>query len=235
MSEEAISVGDKKYCFAIPAYSGDVKLETMTSLLETTGKLSEQNVAWSFLTIKGNALIDSARNELTHRFLHETDADFMVCIDADVSWKWQDMLRLLAWGNKYQFACGVYCARVDPPKFTINSPHLEQNEYGLVPLEGVGFGFVIISRELLLKLDVATYTKKGWGAPIKQFFSTGVKDGSYYGEDMLFCKMVKEQTGCCIMADPVIELKHHGNKDYAYLFKDFLPIMLENQNGISNP
>ena len=97
------------------------------------------------------------------------------------------------------------------------------------------FGFVIISRELLLRLDVATYTKKGWGAPIKQFFSTGVKDGSYYGEDMLFCKMVKEQTGCCIMADPVIELKHHGNKDYAYLFKDFLPIMLENQNGISNP
>lgn len=235
MSQEEINIKGKKYCLAIPAYDGSIKLETMASMIDTVGRLSQVGIEWSFVTIKGNALIDSARNELTHRFLHETDADYMVCIDSDVSWDWDGFTRLLAWGNKYGYACGVYCARVDPPKFTINSKDLTPNEYGLVALNGVGFGFVIISRELLLSLDVPTYEKKGWQHPIKQFFKTVVRDNAYYGEDMEFCRLVKEQTGKLIMADPEITLFHHGNKDYGYLFKDYLPLMLEKQNGNSNP
>lgn len=231
MPTEEINISKHKYCFAIPAYDGGVKLETLNSMVDTTARLTKEQIPWSFVTIKGNALIDSTRNELTHRFLHETDADFMVCIDSDISWHWEDMTRLLAFGARFGFACGVYCARVDPPKFTINAPKMEVNEYGLIPLDGVGFGFVIISRELLNKLDVPTYTKKGWDKPIKQFFSTGVKDGQYYGEDMAFCKLVLEQTGQRILADPMIQLMHHGNKDYGYLFKDYLHLMLEKQNG----
>lgn len=228
-----IDLSRSKYCFAIPAYDGKLCLETHTSMLNTTNKLTQMGVPWCAISLRGCALVDSARNQLFHKFLHETDADILVFIDADISWDWESMERLLVWSNLYPCIAGVYCSRIDPPKFTVNVVKQKLNEHGLLQIEGVGLGFTAITRSALEYLNVPQYEDKAYDKPLKQFCKVGLRNGKYIGEDIDFFMTLHEQ-GIPSYADPGIELKHHGNKTYSYQFKDYISEIIGENNGLSS-
>jgi len=208
-----------KYVFAIPAYDGKVNLETMRSMIETTNRLSAMGVKWGMLSLKGCALADAARNDLAHQFLTQTDGDVLVFIDSDMSWEWSSMERLLVWATVYPVVSGVYCGRMEPPTFMVNVKPGGFNEHGLLSHEGCGLGFTAIHRKVFEKIEVPEYTNKKYPEKMQQFFATGVFDGRYIGEDIYFFRQCLK-AGFQPMADPGIELIHHGTKDYNYQFKD---------------
>lgn len=230
MKETTVDLTQHKYAFAIPAYDGKMHVETTSALIDTTSKLAQGGVGWSVITIKGCALIDVTRNELCHKFLHETDADIMICIDSDISWDWENMQRLLVFSTLYPSVAGVYCSRTEPAKFHLNTEQLETDNNGLLDHTGTGMGFVSLQRSMLEELDVPKFTHPKYpDKPMKQFFKCEIQGDTFTGEDIVFFRMLAER-GYRPKADINITLKHHGFKDYDYQIKDY--IFKENLNGI---
>lgn len=227
--ELSTNLAEHKYMFAIPAYEGKLQAETALSCLTIAGKLTKGGVRHCFNIVRGGALIDAVRNEICHRFLHETDCDILVCIDADIEFDWEAMERLLVFASHYPIIAGAYCGRQDPPKFVITPTSPELNEHGLMSVNGMGFGFVAIQRKCLEEMakDTIEYFDEVTGKKTKAFFRTGQigERGQYIGEDVWFFKEAKRM-GFTPMLDPGITLKHHGTKVYDYQLKDYVDQLL---------
>ena len=220
-----------KYAIAIPCYEGKIQTETTLSLLDTSGKLTLMGIAHAFIVVRGGALIADVRNEMTHRFLHLTDCDTMICIDADIEWSWDDFLRLIVLSSNYPIVAGCYPARLDPVKFIINNTTDKLNEHGLVECNGIGMGYVAIQRQVFEKMNVPTYHNKSYpDLPMKCFFDTGIQNNERIGEDVWFFREAYNQGFPC-MVDPEIQIKHHGTKVYDYKFKDYVYQILAPEQG----
>lgn len=218
-----------KYMFAIPAYEGKLQAETALSCLSIAGKLTQQTVSHCFNIVRGGALIDAVRNEIIHRFLHETECDTLICIDADIEFEWASMERLLVFSHHYPIVAGAYCGRQDPPKFVITPTSKELNEHGLMSVSGMGFGFVAVQRKCLEEMakDTIEYYDDVAKKDIKAFFRTGQigERRQYIGEDVWFFKEAIRM-GFTPMLDPGIKLKHHGSKVYEYQLQDYVDQLL---------
>jgi hypothetical protein len=189
----------------------------------------------AFLVIRGGALIHDVRNELAHRFLHKTDCDTLICIDADIEWDWEAMLRLLVMSHNYPIVAGCYPSRVDPVKFIVNHTKDELNEHGLLECNGIGAGFIAIQRRVLEQMQVPEYEHNDYEQPVKAFFQVGLQKSKQdptklkpVGEDVWFFREAYKQGFPC-MVDPAISLKHHGTKVYDYQFKDYVHQVLKTE------
>lgn len=217
--ETEADLSEHSYCFAVPCYEGKLYTETCGSLLRVCNKLSAYGIKHSFLVIRGGALIHNVRNELTHRFLHETECDTMICVDADVEFDFEAFERLATFSHHYPIVAGCYPSRTDPPTFFVNYVENKLNKDGLIPVDGTGMGFVAIQREVFNKLDVVEYRNKQYDKPIKAFFQMGIVDGESRGEDIWFFEEAHKQ-GITTYIDPGINLKHHGSKCYDAKLQD---------------
>lgn len=229
--EIAADLTSHKYAFAIPCYEGKLVTETALSLLDTSGKFCSMQIPHAFLVIRGGALIHDVRNELTHRFLHKTDCDTMICIDSDIEWDWDAILRLMVMSEHYPIVAGCYPSRVDPVKFIVNHTKSELNEHGLLECNGIGMGFVAIQRKVFEQMKVPQYEHDGYEQPVKAFFQVGLQKSPGkkklrpVGEDVWFFREAHKQGFPCYV-DPAISLKHHGTKVYDYQFKDYVQQIL---------
>lgn len=227
--EISVDLSAHRYAIAIPCYEGKMQVETCTSLLTTTHKFNQHGVGHAFLIIRGGALIADVRNELCHRFLHETDCDTLICIDADIEWTWEALERLLVFSHYHPVVAGIYPARVEPTKFIVNHRSRQLNEMGLLPVEGCGMGFVAIQRSCLENMKTDEYDHKDYPVPVKQFFATTIEDRKPIGEDVFFFRRATEQGFEC-MVDPGIDLKHHGTKVYDAKLQDYISQILEKED-----
>jgi hypothetical protein len=191
------------------------------------------NIPHANLIIRGGALIADVRNELVHRFLHLTDCDTMICIDADIQWSWDDMLRLMVLSETYPILAGVYPCRTDPVKFIVNHTKDTLNEHGLVECNGLGMGFVAIQRQVFEKMDVPDFDHADYDKPVKVFFDTGTQDRKRVGEDVWFLREAYKQGYPC-MVDPAINLIHHGSKAYDYKFQDYVHQILRQEDTLGD-
>lgn len=220
-----------KYAIAIPCYEGKIQTETALSLLDTSGKLVKMGIAHAHIVIRGGALIHDVRNELVHRFLHLTDCDTLICIDADIQWSWDDMLRLMVLSESYPIVAGSYPARLDPVKFIVNNTKDELNEHGLLECNGIGMGFVAIQRRVFEEMVVEDFDSDSYPEPIKYFFQVGIQNRKPVGEDVWFLRDAYKQ-GFPTMVDPAICLVHHGQKAYDYKFQDYVHQILRKEDTL---
>lgn len=203
-----------KYMLAMPCYDGKMALQTATSLLDTVLNFTKKGIQFEFMLLPNGTLIDAARNELAHAFL-ESSCDTMICLDADMSWTWEMLERLLVFSGHYPIVLGTYQCKTDDVKFIVAPEHYEFNQYGLLPVKHAGFGFVALQKQVLelMKNSVESYYDKNKGKNFKAFFRTEIKDGEYIGEDVYFFHKAKE-VGFQPMLDPMISLGHVGTKEY---------------------
>lgn len=228
--EVEVDLSEHSYAIAVPCYEGKIQAETALSLVQLSGNLTAQGIKHCFLMIRGGALIDAVRNELTERFLHQTECDTMICVDADIEFTWEGFQRLAVFSHHYPIVAGAYPGRIDPPKFIVNYKGNELNEHGLLPINGTGFGFVAIQRKVFEGMKPDTYEVEGQ-EPRKAFFRTTLENGRYIGEDVYFFRRA-EEAGFEAFIDPGIDLIHHGSKAYDYKFRDAIHQILGDKNGI---
>jgi hypothetical protein len=207
-----------KVMLATPCYNGKVNVPYAVSLAETTFLLMKNNIPLMYNLTSSGSLLVAERNRILQMFM-ESDCTHLLCIDSDLGWQPHAVTSLLL-KNK-EFVAGVYPAReLDNFSFTFR-PVLKEDgaiegEDGLLKMEYIPAGFMLISRSALVKMQEkfpelyyepkheSMKHAKGWC-----FFNTEVWGGEFWGEDYFFCRKARE-AGVDIWVDPTIVFNHDG-------------------------
>jgi len=213
---------------ATPCHGGQVRAEYMMSVVATMRECAPRGVSVELGMVPDESLLPRARNVMVSQFL-KSKCDSMLFIDADMAWKPEAVLRLLAWSQSWEKAvvgaAGV--RRSDPPSFCVNFKEAAGQsikicpDTGCVSLRHLGTGFILIRREAIEKL-IRLHPELTYEETDRQGRSTGahhalfmmhMEGGHSYSEDYRFCDLWR-QAGGEVWADPTIALEHIGTKSY---------------------
>lgn len=208
----------KHVFFALPAYGGQLHVETFRALLANMLALLKRGDRFTLWDESGNAMIGHARDLILAQFL-ASGATHCVFIDTDVVFPADAVLRLI--DAPVDFAAVVYRQRKDPANYCVlwdtSKPELWTNpSTGLLEVHAVPAGFICLTRECVERMSCAyehkTFDDKAApnGKAVALF--DNIHDGTmYWGEDFSFCKRWRD-IGGRIWVDPLINMGHIGNK-----------------------
>lgn len=218
---------------SVPCYKGTVPMDWVCSFSATQAHYAAHGVK-SFLQVRMNSgLIHAVRNELVHTALQRPEVTHILFIDDDIIWKPDDALRLLAWGTKFPFVCGVYPARMDEPTFFVElMPTKEgkiwQNEDGLIRAKGVPAGFMMLRRDVFespkmkAQCPITVPSKGDLKDELVHGYFDYIHEGlSGCGEDIAMGRRWL-RAGGEIWVDPSIQLQHVGTKSFSHSYVEFL-------------
>lgn len=229
------TVKKPKIIIAIPAYTGEVHMLTMRSLMADVAQLSFKGIHAYLIDEIGNGLIADVRSKFVARFLEDKDATHLVMIDSDVCWLPGSLPRLIE--HNEEFVCGLYPRRSDPISFHFRSAledgkGLDVTDKGLLDgVWGVPFGFVCLSRACCEKMvdayeNLAFHAERGrdpegndvpgmkaWALFDPYFVDNPDGSRTKLGEDYAFCARWRD-IGGKLYVDPSISMGHIGLKTF---------------------
>jgi hypothetical protein len=232
--EKAISLAHRKLMVAIPAYDGKLNIQAAFALAQVAVDSNKYGYTLQLAHMSGSSIITRARNYLVKYFL-DSDATDMLFVDADVRFKAEDVVRILAMSDGKDVVCGAYPRRGGKTSFFLDIDYGPNDEVyfddGLLRIKRIGTGFMLIRKHVLVKLIDAhpewayhVDTDNSTHYSVFDFKST---PQGYMGEDYLFCDRVREH-GMSVHLDPEINLGHFGTNEWTANFKDeVLSILLK--------
>lgn len=210
---------------AIPV-NRDFPWQTTQSLVETVIALKDQGIPFDVQLVVGSSIIEVARSKVADAFL-KSKMNRLLMLDSDQSWKAKDVIRMLAFSTKMDVVTGSYPAKRDPPTFLLSPEDgaVESNEWGCIPIKGIGLGFAVVTRQVLEQLAESAPRVVFSDSPdvVPHIFRCDIVDGVFRGEDMAFFEDVRE-LGYTVWLDPSLELGHIGAKEYKGAIRDALII-----------
>ena len=229
MAEETrpMDVAGRKLMIAIPAYDGKLNIKTSFALADLVVKASKFGVQVQLSHLSGCSIITKARNILAANFL-ESDCTDMLFVDADIVVDAESVLRLLALSTGKDITAGMYTRRAEDKKFFLDiytdaNSALEFDKHGLLRVENVATGFMMIQRHVLVGMVAARpelkYFNDTYNRDEYALFDFELAEGQYFGEDYTFCRRARAN-GFTIFVDPEITLPHVGSQEYHRSFKD---------------
>ena len=81
--------------FGIATYDGKLHYSTTKGLIEVAMFCGQKRLPFAIDVVPGDAFIGKARDTLVHRFLHNTDWDDFIFIDADIGFSLQGISALM--------------------------------------------------------------------------------------------------------------------------------------------
>lgn len=217
---------------ATPIYSEEVNVAYMDSILKLSKELEKAGIPSIRQHIMHTSLITKARNECISNFMNNTKLDYFLFIDADISFKALDVIKLMNYN--LPLVCATYpkktlkweeiqrCIMYDSPEsskellqktsdYTIYEKENSSIKDNLLEVNRVGTGFMMIKRDLIKKvakkypeLMYMENGKKGYG-----LFESAIIKKEHLSEDYAFCERVKS-IGEKVYIDPKININHHG-------------------------
>ena len=242
---------------ATPCYGEMCSAYFARSLAMLFSIASGYEIPVSYSLIGNESLITRARNEMTGGFL-DSEATHLMFIDADISFDPMDVFKLALHkrdliaaayptkGLNYKNAIGKATEQEVKHgliNYVINFSEEEIKQVddegklkvtlhgGLLPVTDAGTGFMLISRDVFVKMieeykddimyvsDSSTVDSNGDIARSKEtryaFFDTSfeLKSNRYLSEDYTFCRRW-QHIGGQVFVDPNIVLNHHGSYTY---------------------
>ena len=237
----------KKYGLyvATPLYSEEVNVGYMDSIIKLSYEFRKAGISLIRQHVMHTSLITKARNECLSNFMNNTDLDYFLFIDSDISFNPMDVLKLMNCDKP--LVAGTYPKKVldwgeiqmcfynempentkelirKTSQYTVYEKKDASIKDGLLEVNRVGTGFMMIKRSLVLKLAkkypelmYKENGKKGYG-----LFQCDIKNKEHLSEDYAFCERVKS-IGEKVYIDPKLNLIHHGGSVNFYgNFKDYL-------------
>lgn len=218
-----LSVEGMGVFLAIPV-NRDFPWQFENSMIATIGMLKDRGIPYVHQLLVGSSIIETARSNLAHLFL-KTKMNRLFWIDSDMGWKADDFLRILALTSKMSVVGAAYPAKRGPNiEFLMNieAETLDANEWGCMPIPGMGLGFTCVERTVIEQLtEPAPKIRDDKGEMIPQIFHAGVAGDKFVGEDMNFFADAA-RLGHPLWVDPMIELDHIGSKEYRGKLMDTL-------------
>ena len=206
-----------KVFLATPAYDGKVNVQYAIALAETHTLLASKGIEFQVQIHCSGSLLTAERNRLLEKFV-ESDATHMLCVDSDLGWPAPAVLAMLA--HDVDFVGGIYPTRKDNMflfrYFKNEDGSVIKNDKGLLKMEYIPAGFMLIKREVILKmrefhqgLKFVPKVQNDQMFSGYALFNTEVWEGEFWGEDYYFCRKATE-AGIDIWVDPLIEFDHAG-------------------------
>jgi NDP-sugar pyrophosphorylase family protein len=235
MADKSFNLIGRKLMIAIPCYDGKVNIRTAFAIAELVPKLDKMGVRLNLVHMSGCSIITKARNKLVRNFMESDCTDFLF-VDADVVINTDAVTRLLALSSDKDVVAGSYPRRSKDAKFFLDfyldkDGQLEFDDHGLMRVESVSTGFMLIRRHviehMIEKHPEWKYQGDGDGETEHALFDFMILDGQYIGEDYAFCLRAR-QDGFKIYLDPMISLPHIGTEEFTRDFeKDVLRPLLK--------
>lgn len=187
-----------KLRIAVPAYSGQITVSTAHSLNLETRAMAAVGIEAEVTFLPGMPLIHVVRNMQVHQFLHESDADKLVFVDADVGWRMGSLFHV-ATHKEHVVGAGVR-RRKEPEDYAVNflDSGIEQDPAtGLIEIESIGMALTAITRECLVTFrDKTPEYAYGFNDQTHHgFFQLPIGGGQVVGEDVFFCQKWRELGG----------------------------------------
>lgn len=197
-----------KLYVAIPAYDGRVTIETARSLCDEQVMAALTGIDMAIQFVPGGSLVTTVRDRIASDFL-ASDADRLVFIDSDVSWKLGDLIKLA--NHPVDFVGGCYRYKQEPEEYPVHyldKPELwADHETGLIEVAALPAGFLSLSRSVFDRLKEAfpNRTYKHFEREMHAYF--WAPPGG--GEDGALCNEWRS-IGGQIWLDPQFTLTHTG-------------------------
>lgn len=203
---------------ALLTYSGEPEPETRESLARSEKLMRARG--WDVVgkERRGDSILPRARNAMLAEFL-ASDCTDLVCIDDDVSWDGDELVRLVE--HPADMVGGAYPAKLDKPQYFVlwdtTKPDIRSVDAPrnwLIEVYGVPTGFLKLSRACVERMRIA-YANLQYGddtAPGQRawcLFNFELWNNRFWGEDFVFCKRWRD-IGGKIYLDPMLTLHHHG-------------------------
>lgn len=114
-----LSKNKTKILIGTPCYGGVVHSGYFQSMIELTSNLTKLNIEYEVINIGNESLITRARNGIVAKFLSSDDYTHLMFIDADITFPWLGVIRLLL--SEKDLTGGCY------PKKNINWDKIRRN------------------------------------------------------------------------------------------------------------
>lgn len=208
----------RKVLIATPALDGRLDVWYTNSVINAVRFAQSENIFLHPVFLSFDALIQRARNDL-FRLAVEGGYDDMIFIDSDIEFDPQWILELL--NRKEDVVGGTYRKKTDDYEaYVMKTQNLEKSENGLVKVDGLGTGFVKISKKAFIALWEYSEPYQNEGKISRMVCNVEVIDGQLVSEDIvLFNKLNK--LGFDVWLDPRMTCNHTGTKKFLGNFEVF--------------
>lgn len=212
----------KQVMLGTPAYDGRVDVGYTYSLVQSIQACADKGIALHPVWWPGEALVQHARNMLVKMAL-EANVEALLFADADQEWAPEEALALLSHPvdvvgapvRKKTDDKELYNVRSKTPFMPVDK------QSGLWIVDGIGTGFLKLSRKALVDLWKQSEPYDHNGVSVRMVFDVGVVDGRLMGEDTYMCEKLTA-LGYRIHLDPRFVVTHNGTKKFKGDFRAYI-------------
>lgn len=212
----------RRVLIGTPSYDGRIDVWFANSLVETVKMAEKKGIFVHAIYTSYDSLIQRARNSLFKLAL-EGDYDDLFFIDSDCEWEPQWFFNLL--DRPEPIVGGALVKKGDNEEgYTVKLTDKQlkySQDKSLVQVDGVGTGFMKISRFALEKLWNISEPYISDGQEHRMICDIKVENGDLISEDYVIANKWKS-LGYRVWVDPTITLNHIGIKKFKGNFYNFL-------------
>lgn len=136
---------------AIPCYGGNLSSETVSGLYKLAKHLERVGIFNELLLVANESLIPHGRATIANIFMCDTNHTHLLCIDADIGFTAEDVIKLLELNVDY--AVAAYSMKVIPPQYNFTIGKKEFNtDMSAISVDSIGAGFNLITRNVFIAI-----------------------------------------------------------------------------------
>lgn len=207
-----------KVLIATPAHDGRLDVWYTTSLVNSIRIAQENGIFLHPVFMSYDALVQRARNDL-FRLAVEGEYDQVIWIDADLEWHPMWIMELVK--SDKDVVGGTYRKKTDDAElYTVKTQNLE-TEDGLIKVDGLGLGFVKMSKKAVMALWESSEPYQNEGREGRMVCDIKIVDGQLVSEDNVVMHKLAD-LGFDTWLAPHMTCCHIGTKKFYGNFEDFV-------------
>jgi glycosyltransferase involved in cell wall biosynthesis len=212
-------MSQRKVLIATPAYDGRLDVWYTNSLVNTIRLSQSHDIFVHPVFMSYDALIQRARNDL-FALAVDNEYDDMIFIDSDMEWNPMWILDMI---NRPEDVVGGTARKKtdDAEIYVVKTSDLSVHENGLIKCDGLGTGFVKLSRKAFMALWESSPEYRNEGKVRRMVCDVQIVDGELYSEDTVMFKKLNDLGFDCWL-NPKMTCTHIGTKKFAGSFEAYL-------------
>ena len=211
----------RRILIGTPSYDGRIDVWFANSLIETVKRAEKEGIFVHAIYTSYDSLIQRARNSLVKLAL-DGGYDDLFFIDSDTEWEPDWFFNFLS--RPEPVVGGSLIKKTEKEGYTvklINKKLKYSEDKKLIEVDGVGTGFMKVSRFALEKLWEISEDYTSEGEKHRMVFDIRVENGDLISEDYIMCNKWKS-LGYKVWLDPTVTCNHIGIKKFKGNFQNFI-------------
>lgn len=205
---------NRRVMLGTPSHDGKVDVVYLHSVINTVKLCAQNNIDVFPFHICYESLLQISRNDIFKSAI-QSGVDDLVFVDSDQEWMPEQFLRVLQ--HPVDFVGCPVVKKGDAESYNIKClkwPIPRDKSTGLLEVDSVGTGFMRLSRRAMEKMwNLSQPYDSDKQTGNRNVFETQVVNGSFYSEDVYFCKKWQD-SGEKIYLDDEMTCSHVGTKKW---------------------